>query len=129
MRIRHLLVALVLSIATGATAIAAAPDHWVVDIKIQNVSDAWAWVTVYSGAGRGIMTAGCVDPRSEHTFWIDTQTFNPSSPITMPYEVRAEITHAGCNKPVYVDKTLGWARGMPYFVRGERGNYSFWHTR
>ena len=128
MRIRRFLIALALLVAVGASTVPASADNWIVDIKIQNISDAWAWITIYSGPGRGIMTSGCVNPQSDRTFQIDTQTYNPSSPITMPYEVRAEITHKGCAHPVYVDKTLGWARGIGLYVRGKNGGYSFWHT-
>jgi hypothetical protein len=128
MRIRRFLVALTLLIAVGASAVPASADNWIVDINIQNISDTWAWITIYSGPGRGIMTSGCVNPESDRTFTIDTQTDNFGNPTTMPYEVRAEITHKGCAHPVYVDKTLGWARGIEFYVRGNGGNYSFGHT-
>jgi len=127
MHIRRLLAALVMLIAVGASTVPASADNWLVDIKVQNISDTWAWITIY-GPGQGIMKAGCVDPRSDKTFSVNTQTYNPGSPISMPYEVRAEITHKGCSHPVYVDKTLGWSRGIPYYVRGTNGSYSFWHT-
>ena len=107
---------------------ASADSQYDVPITIQNHSDAWAWITIYSRAGKGIMKSGCVDPKTDRTFVVNTFTGAHGSPLTFPYEVRAEITHKGCTPPVYADRTLGWSRNIPYYVRGKDGQYSFWHA-
>jgi hypothetical protein len=96
--------------------------------RFRYLSDEEEKESSYAHPPRGIMRSGCVDPGTSRTFSIDTQTYNPGGPIQMPYEVRAEVTHNCRSHPVYVDKTLGWSRGIPYYVRGNNGNYSFWHT-
>lgn len=129
MSIPRLLASIVLLSAVSASAVpASASSTHIVGIVIENNSDTWAWITVYSGARRGQMASGCVNPKSSRTFDVNTETYQPASPINLPYEIRAEITHTGCSHPVYVDSTLGWARGGPYYVRGNAGHYSFWHT-
>ncbi len=100
---------------------------------ITNRSDAWAWITVYSGARSGIMHSFCLAPGqhaelpSSGIVVVITPT-GPHPARRPPYEIRAEVTKRNCAHPVMLDATLGYDGNTPFFVHGLYGHYAFRHT-
>jgi hypothetical protein len=118
---RPALAALLLTAAVLAAAgpVQAAESH----VYVQNKSDAWVWVTAYTGTAAARKNAGawCVIPGilDRHGLRADVS------------EVRAEVTQSGCKHPVMLDQRRSFPSGagpsntMTYYIRGAKGAYVF----
>ncbi len=80
--------------ATGAT-----------HITTVNDSDAFVWITAYEGSYHtGSAHAWCVKPHSRDTHGVAVYIF----------DVRAELSHGGCQRHILLDVTRNAVRGLKH---------------
>ena len=109
----------------GQTARADSESH----VYFENQSDAWVWVTAYSGTTGGGSVPVISVGKAEGAWCVPPGAFDKHGLRVAIYEVRAEVSARGCQQhPVLLNQLRGFpyahagSKTMTYYIHGAKGH-------
>ena len=136
--IRSIVAALI--VLATATGVASAKQVWESHIYFHNKSDAWVWVTAYTGDHIGFDSRKFVPiPGKAIGAWcVAPGAYDQHGVTAHIYEVRAEVTrNSNCRHPVMLNELRGFPYAttgdftkntMTYYIHGSNGRYVYNNT-